>query len=372
MYGYINGIDFNNLETEKYWSFPAKYNGDAVAESKYMATCGQYVGSEKKDGHYFRFIKDEEGNMILHGRDKGVGGEYLNKYNWVPQFHKFFESLPNGTCLLGEVYFPNNRGSRNVTTIMGCLEDKAISRQNAGEKLNYYVFDVWAYNGTSHLNTKVEDRIKIISTINPSEYVQIAKYLEGEELWNELGEILSRNGEGIVITKKGSVPTPGKRPARKTLKIKMEIEKHIDAFIDGAYKPANRDYDGKELETWEYWVKAKTDERLPIGPYYKIYCEGAAIEPVKENYYKGWAGSISFSLMRNGKPEHFMWISNVTDALKQEIVEHNENCIGRVAEITGMELEKKDDTYSLRHSRIFQWRPDKNYLDCDFSQIEEN
>lgn len=372
MYGFIDGIDFNNIDAEKYWTFPSKYNGDVAAESKYMVTCGQYIGSEKKDGHYYRFIKDEDGNMILHGRDKGVNGEYPNKYNWVPQLHSFFESLPNGTCLLGEIYFPNNRGSRNVTTIMGCLENKALERQEKGDKLNYYVFDIWAYNGKSQLKTTIEDRVRLITTLPNHQYVQIAKYLEGEELWTELGNILSNNGEGIVITKKGSVPSPGKRPARKTLKIKMEIEIHIDCFLDGAYKTATRDYDGKEIETWKYWVNAKTEERLPIGSHYYEYCDGAAIEPVNEYYYNGWAGSVSFSLMKDGKAQHFIWISNITNALRQEIVEHNNDCIGRVAEITGMEFEKKDDGYSLRHSKIYQWRTDKTFEDCEYSQIEEN
>ena len=60
----------------------------------------------------------------------------------------FFEALPNGTCLLGEIYFPKNEGSSNVTTIMGCTQDKALRRQENGEKLHYYVFDVLAYNNT--------------------------------------------------------------------------------------------------------------------------------------------------------------------------------------------------------------------------------
>ena len=126
MYGYIDGIDFVNLEAEKYWSFPKAYKGDKKKETKYMITCGDYIGSLKQDGHYARFIKDEDGNMILQGRTKSVSGEYLNKIDWVPQCHSFFDSLPNGTCLLGELYFPNQKGSRKVTTILGCLKNKAL------------------------------------------------------------------------------------------------------------------------------------------------------------------------------------------------------------------------------------------------------
>ena len=43
--------------------------------------------------------------MELVGRSKGVGGDYLNKIDWVPQLMSFFQNLPNGTCLLGEIVF---------------------------------------------------------------------------------------------------------------------------------------------------------------------------------------------------------------------------------------------------------------------------
>ena len=36
MYGFIDGIDFNELAAEKYWSFPKTYKGDAKKETKTM------------------------------------------------------------------------------------------------------------------------------------------------------------------------------------------------------------------------------------------------------------------------------------------------------------------------------------------------
>ena len=53
--------------------------------------------------------------------------------------------------------------------------------------------------------------------------VDFATYYEGEELWEQLQKILAAGGEGIVMTKKGTVPSPGKRTARKTLKVKKEL-----------------------------------------------------------------------------------------------------------------------------------------------------
>lgn len=375
MYGYIDNIDFVNLPAEKYWSFSKTYKGNKKEEIKYMITSGNYIGSIKKDGHYARFIKDEDGNMILQGRTQSVSGEYLNKIDWVPQCHSFFESLPNGTCLLGELYFPNQKGSRKVTTILGCLKDKALARQEQGEKLCYYVFDVWAYNGKSLLNTSIETRIntyldyEILDLFKVENYIVKAEYYNGEELWEKLGDALSNGEEGIVITRKDSHAEPGKRTARKTLKIKQEINDTIDAFIDGNYKPATRDYKGKTpLDQYSYWENIRTGEISGKCKFLE-YTNGEPWEPVSRLYALGYAGSISFSVMKDGKPVHIGYISGITDEMRKGIVENPEKYIHKVFELSAMEIEHIGESYSLRHGKIEKERLDKNYLDCDFSQI---
>ena len=263
MYGYIDGIDFCELPAEKYWSFPKSFKGNKEKETKYMIKSGLYKGSLKKDGFYERLIKDEDGNIILQGRSKSTTGVYLNKIEWVPQCKEFFESLPNGTCLLGELYFPNKKGSRNVTTILGCLKNKALERQEKGEKLFYYVFDVWAYNGKSYLETKFNNRIERLNSIaeNSYNYIQFAEYFEGELLWDKLNEYLANGEEGIVITKADSIPSPGKRTSRKTLKVKQT--ETIDAFIDGTYKKAEKEYKGiTPLENYSYWIMIEQGKSL--------------------------------------------------------------------------------------------------------------
>ena len=373
-YGYIDGIDFSELPAEKYWSFPKTYKGNKKEETKYMITSGDYYGSLKRDGHYARFIKDEDGNMMLQGRTKSVSGDYLNKIDWVPQCKSFFDSLPNGTCLLGELYFPNQKGSRKVTTILGCLLDKALQRQESGEKLCYYVFDVWAYNGKSLLNKTMDERVNcFINTIFPKyfedqEYVTRAVYYDGDELWTKLGEYLNNGEEGIVITQKNSVPAPGKRTARKTLKVKQEISDTIDVFLDGGYKKPTRLYTGKEISNWSFYENIKTGE-LVNSNMYNEYMNGRAWEPVTKNYFYNRAGAVSISVMKDGKPFHIGYISGITDDMRQGIVDNPEKYIGKVFEVSAMEIEHTESGYSLRHAKIVQERKDKNYLDCDFSQI---
>jgi len=144
----IGNTNFHDMEAQRYWSFPKNYAKDSVAETKNMIFSGEYIGSKKVDGSFYRFIKNDDGTMELLGRNKSVvTNDYLNKIEWIPQLHDFFNELPNGTCLLGELYFPHRPGSRNVTTIMGCLLPKALDRQEKGDKLTYYVFDVLAYDG---------------------------------------------------------------------------------------------------------------------------------------------------------------------------------------------------------------------------------
>ena len=373
----INNVDFENLPAEKYWSFPKTYKGDRHKDTKDFILSEVYIGAEKMDGHYARFIKDDNGNMRLQGRTESVNGGYLNKIEWVPQCMEFFNSLPNGTCLLGELYFPTKRGSRNVTTILGCLKDKALDRQAKGEKLCYYVFDVWAYNGKSLLNTPIETRInhyldyEMLDLFDGEDYVKKADYLKGEELWNKYGEVLASGGEGIVITKLGSVPEPGKRTARKTLKCKMEVEETIDAFVDGNYKESTVEYNGKMIDTWTYWMNTKTGEKFNKNMY-KEYVNGEPIIAITKGFYNGWASAISFSVMKGNDPVHICWISGIDESIKEKIVTNPKELIGKVAAINCMEVEHIGNEYSLRHPRIDTWRNDKAYKDCEWSQIAKD
>ena len=366
----INNTDFENLPAEKYWSFPKSYKGDVKEETKNMVLSSQYLLSEKKDGHYFRFIKDDKGNMRLQGRTESVNGGYLNKLDHVPHLLPFFKSLPNGTCLLGEIYFPKKRGSRNVTTIMGCLTDKAIERQEKGDKLFYYIFDVYAWNGKTLLNTTYETRIhNYLDKIEiNSPYVEKAITYEGQEAWEKLEAILANGGEGMVAVKKNAKVEPGKRTSRKTLKIKTSLEETIDAFIDGNYKTPEMESGTEYPESWPYWYNVKTGEKTDKNKFAE-YTRGEAWIPVKKTFYMGWASAISFSVMKDEKPYRIGYISGIPDSMKEEIVRAGNSLIGKVYSLSAMEIEHIDDHYSLRHGKIIEERTDKKPTDCDFSQI---
>lgn len=372
----IDGINFQELEAEKFWSFPKSYKKDPKEETRNMIFSGDYIGSRKMDGAYYRFIKDENSEMVLQGRSKGVSGDYLNKIEWVPQLQPFFDFLPKGTCLLGEIYFSNNEGSSNVTKIMGCLTQKARDRQEKGDKLHYYIFDVWAYDGRSLLNNKMTDRVAMLEEIRhyvnsnyreEFQYVHFANYFEGAELWEELQRILEIGGEGVVITKKDSKPAPGKRTARKTLKIKKEITNTIDCFFTGKGTEPTKEYTGLELETWPYYIDVVTGEKLPESIRYFDYSNGAPIMPVTRPYYFGWAGSLEIGVVKGDKVVPIGFLSGLTDEIKSQPAAQK----GKVIEISCMEIQYHNDGRlpGLRHAKMIQFRPDKNWKECKWEDI---
>ena len=366
----IDNVDFHELPAQKYWSFPSGYKKDSKAETQNMIFSGNYVGARKMDGAFYKFIKDENGNMELIGRSKSVKGDYIDKIEWVPQLHEFFNSLPNGTCLLGELYFPEKEGSSNVTTIMGCLPQKARERQEKGMKLHYYIFDVLAFNGESLYQKNIEDRItylydiNIIRNTNYNEYINIAKYYEGKELWKHLQEILNVGGEGVVITKKGTCYQPGKRPARQTLKVKKELHETIDCFFTGHATAPTKEYTGKEIETWQYWLNERTGEKLN-GEYYKEYFNGAPLIPITKPYFNGWAGSLEIGVIKNDKVVPIGYLSGLSDEIKANYKDYK----GKVIEVGAMEVL---ETGGLRHAKMLNFRPDLTIKECTWEKIFGN
>ena len=365
MKNFIDSVNFHELTPQKYWTPPASWAPERKKDEVYNAIfSGDYIGSRKMDGAFYKFIKDEDGEMELIGRSKSVKGDYLNKIDWVPHLHSFFNALPKGTCLLGEIYFPEKEGSNHVTTIMGCLQEKGVARQKENP-LHYYVFDVLAFDGKSLYKEDVEKRMEILGKIRKLftfPFVEYAKYFEGKELWDQLQSILADNGEGIVITKKGTCYQPGKRPARQTFKVKKELQETIDVVIISANKPT-RIYTGKEIENWKLWENVRTGKKVE-GALYKDYSNGLPIEPVTKTYWNGWAGSLNIGMKKDNKVVPVGALSGLTE----EVLSNWKNYIGKVAEITGMEI-MDTDNQGIRHPKFLRWRDDLTVDDTDWYRI---
>ena len=369
MKGFVAGIDWINAEAMKYWSYPSSYKKDKVAETRNMIFSGDYIGAIKVDGYYERLIKDEDGNCFMVARSKNVSGEAVEKLAWVPHIIPFMESLPNGTVLLSECYLPGDEGSKKITSLLGCLKDKCIARQNAGQKLHFYIFDVMAWGNEDLTRRPFDNRILYIQDNLPmfaNEFIEGAHYYEGEELWNKLQAALADGREGMVIMQKKAQVYFKRTPARVSLKIKKELRETIDCFFTGRAAAPKKDYNGKELETWPYWVDQITDERLPVGNhYFDAFMEGKPYIPVTKPYYFHWAGSLEIGLINDdtGAVTGIGYLSGVTDELK----EHYKDYQYKVIEVGAMEL---NDTGGLRHAKMLGWRDDKKADECMLSQLK--
>ena len=383
MYGYIDGYDFGEMEAMKYWAPPSSWYDQKKKDHAHNCIfSGDWFGAEKKDGYFAKLIKDEDGNIILYSRSRGVNGKFADKHEWVPHLNPFFGALPNGTCLLGELYFPNQPGSRNVTTIMGCLKEKAIDRQNKGEKLHFYGFDCLAVGGQSVLGMPASHRFGLLQSINHSlpddEYVSFAVYKTGKELWSMLQEILARDDEGVVITHKDGKYEPGKRPSKTTLKIKKELKQTIDCFFTGRGSAPTKEYTGKEIETWKFWENSITGVKVE-GECFKEYAAGAVFVPVTKGYFYGWKGSLEIGVLKKKEGSRCVirgveyndtevypigWLSGVSDEMKAE----PEKFAFKPIEVTAMEYD--GDSHTLRHGKMVGWRNDLTLADCTFDKID--
>lgn len=370
MFGYINGYDFYNMPAEKYWAPTKNMNIQELVRNAVFS--GDYIGSRKVDGHWYMIIKDEDGNLIFRGRTESVNGGYHNKINHVPHLRDEFEKLPNGSVFLGELHFANKEGSRNVTTIMGCLEKKAIERQEKGEKLSFYVFDCLAWNGETFFNKKLTQRIEYLAciTINcDTTYLPRAVYYQGEKLLDFISYCRAKGWEGAVLQLEYGKYEPGKRPARKSIKVKKELDNEIDCFLTGNYKNSTWEYTGKEIENWTYWWDDKNERKME-GLFYEDYSRGLPITPITKGAFYGWAGAVEIGVVKNEEIIPIGWISNVTEEIKTQIVQENSPLVHKVCKVSAMLIEH--DTHALRHARIMEWRDDISWKDCTYEKIFGN
>ena len=378
MYGFIDGYDFGEMEVQKYFAPPSTWSDEKKRENARMKIySGDFLGAEKKDGYFAKLIKDEDGNIILYSRSRGVNGKFADKHEWVPHLDSFFNDLPVGTCLLGELYLPTQPGSKNVTSIMGCLKEKAIARQEKGEKMHFYVFDCLAWDGKSWLKKTAKSRFTWVSAFAPIDYVSFAQYVSGGDLWTLLQEILARGDEGIVITKEDGLYEPGKRPSKTTLKIKKELKQTIDCFFTGRGSAPTKEYTGKEIETWPYWVHQMTNVKIN-AEMYKEYKAGCPITPVTKGYYHGWAGSLEIAVLRHKEGSRCKingieyvdtevfpigWLSGLPDEMKADPKKYAFKPI----EVNAMEWDAWNN--SLRHGKMVGWRKDLSVGDCTLDKI---
>jgi len=328
---------------------------------------GTWFAQLKKDGALYMFVKGIEGQTYLFGRTKSkVTGLLTEKSANIPHIISVLDQLPAGTILLGEIYYPG-KTSKSATSIMGCLPEKAVERQNGSYgPIHYYIYDCLGFNGTSLLNYTNWTRYQVVKRIFEKypisrEEIELAAAVE-EEIYPSIGKALSAGEEGMVVKKKDAYYEPGKRP--QTM-LKAKQVDHIDAVIIGFNDPEIL-YTGKEIETWPFWVEADdNEERLPIGCHYGK----PNIVAVTKHYYHRWKNAIEIGAYdSSGKLISIGTIaSGLTDFMREDMTLHPENYFHKTCEIQCMM--KDNAAKTVRHGFFLQIRYDKPPEECLIDDI---
>lgn len=369
-------FDFNKIEEY----FPGAGNlmippmlifAGTKAKVQEAAQSGEYFGQEKIDGAYYQYVKTENNGSYLFGRTVSKkNGLLTEKSANVPHIMSAIDIVaPPNTIIIGEIYYPN-KSSKDVVSIMGCLSDKAIERQNGEYGLiYYYVYDILMYNGIDFIKTGVNNltRYKILEKIiqpiiskKQFYYISLAKNYYND-LEEKICKILNNGGEGMVLKKKDGLYQPGKRPQYN---LKVKKVDYFDAVIIN-FKLPTKEYYGKDISNWEYWIDTEGNI-LSIG----LHCDEHNTIPVTKAWYMGWENSrIVIGAYNNaGDCIPIGTIhSGISDELKKDMSHNPNKYLGKVCEIQAMEVDNKEHT--IRHGFLVKIRNDKNAEECVIEEI---
>lgn len=315
------------------------------------------IGTVKKDGYWSQLVKDKNEVHLYSRSISKKTGYYNDNIDKVPHIKEWArENLPNGTTLVGEIYYPGGT-SKNVTTVLGALPQKAIERQD-GEcgKLHFYLHDILAYNGEDYVMNEVaysyrysnlcryiDIRTPLIKEVEVAEcvdntYLDLAAYAE---------KVMSDGEEGMVYRTESGLYVPGKRQPQTMFKIKRSVD-NVDLTIMSILAPEYA-YNGKNPDKWPF----KDKDGVPI---------------TKAAYY-GWAGGFTLgAFLPDGQTRTVCAVtSGITDDIKKKAGEHPEAFIGGVVEVSCMSADSERKT--LRHPYFVRMRPDKDKLECKVDDI---
>lgn len=315
------------------------------------------IGTVKKDGYWSQLVKD---NNEIHLYSRSISkktGYYSDNIDKVPHIKNWaMDNLPNGTTLIGEIYYPDGT-SKNVTSILGAVPQKAIERQD-GEygKLHFYLHDILAYDGCDYVMNEVDyshrysnlclnidirtpliDEIEI-ATCCDNTYCDLEKCAE---------RAIADGEEGMVFRTESGLYAPGKRQPQTMFKIKRGVD-DVDLIILDILDPEYL-YTGKVGDAWPY-----KDE------------DGNLITKAA---YHHWAGGFSLGAL-DGSGSYIKVCnvtSGLTDDIKKRAAESPDDFIGQVVQVNCMSFDSIRKT--LRHPYFVKMRPDKPAQDCKVQDI---
>lgn len=395
--------NYFTAEPMKYFSFPSTYSKERRQERiQDMINGGQYIYSLKTDGNLLRAVVTPDASALQTRGVSKVTGTYSDVKDKVFWWKSIEDAFEDTTVLIGEAYLPNGidadvaSGLRSLTPKAKSIQSKEYYLEEQQHthftpkdkrdiennkffniKIHYRIFDVICYNGVALENEPISTRIpyikKAVEMINNPLVSAVEYYDMNDTFYDRLSQIFSAGGEGVVCYKKDAVYYEfGKRGPHsfETLKIKQEIENEIDCFIYDVLPPT-KEYNGKYLSTWQYWLNEKTYEKL-YGNYYDIYANGRQIlTPITKDFYNNYPSAIRCGVY--DKDKNIIPLcdcSGITEQLKENLRDNLEQYKMCPVKIGGMTISKRGGNISIRHPRFIALRyEDISTEDCQLAKI---
>lgn len=359
------------IPPEKIWTLP-KNKKNMLKE---VCSNGEYFAQLKKDGYFYSLNTTKEKDYLF-SRTTSVTGLLSEKSANVPHIIEAFSKVPKNTVFIGEIYYPNCE-SKDVTSIMGCLPEKAVERQKERGLIHYYVHDIIFYNGVNLMETPCLKRYELLEKIFEkyslaNDFIELAK-VEFEDLFDKVAQALADGEEGMVLKKKTSLYYPDKRPAWDTIKVK-QVD-HVDVVIMDLVD-ATKEYTGKDIKTWDYWIIEKKNaleeysfyEKCPIGKPIQIKGIDFRTIPVNKYYYNGTKNGFVIGGYKDGVLTRIGTVaSGLTDQIRADMTQNPSKYIGKTVEIQCMSIDK--ESCSIRHPFVTRVRDDKSPESCTFAEI---
>ena len=359
-------------------------------------------------------------------------GFYVENTDSVPQIREINVPELSGTILDGEMFI-NGKPFKEVSSTLNCLWDKAIDRQLEKGFISLHAFDILFYKGIDlrklPLNRRKEYLHLAIEEAN-SPYIEEVKYYEcGNTLPITINEVVNRvkdpkkffkyleenkdtypnlyecwnnvlhhyltprayyelivatGGEGLIVK-----PKSGKylhKRGWEYSKIKKFLTREL--IVIGFDEPT-KEYKGKDIRKWGYWVEKNTDKRvqgnfygnsnyIPVTKYYYhkqvgvmrlgVIISVADYEQLPKNK-RGYICEIDD--IREIGDEQFQlenYIMEVCecggfdDDTREYFTRNRDKIIGSVVEVKANELFR--DSGKMRHPRYMRIRFDKEPERC--------
>ena len=316
---------------------PLEQIAPQVARGKFVESLWdnpRFMAEEKLDGERFKMHIFENGNRFDSRTISKKTDRFTEKTDNVPHLRDIKLPRLAGTILDGEIKFGGD--SMSTSTIMGCLPEEAVKRQQeAAAWVKYYVFDIIKFKGEDVRHRGYAKRremlLDVLGMIRSSD-IRLPDYTYDNKK-KFCDSIFANGGEGVIL-KDINAPYTDKKAW-----IKVKAVATFDVVIMG-YEEA-------------------TPETIKKGD------DKATISRLAAN---GWIGAVVFGQYVNGKLKKFGQASGMPDDIRAKYSENKAKHIGQVIKIEAQSRIPK--TGYFRHPRFLDERPDKRAEQCVYWEDE--